>query len=318
MADWDGTGLPPAAVDRLARFSRGGPRTSLLAVPGAAGLDSVGLEPVGEVMGCIVQSIGFTGWQGCGYGWGGGGWGGGVGVGGVTIGGIAGPLGGGTVTSSQGDRFVGYRPYVDALYRGYDTATARMVAEAAQLGADGVVGMRTTVTPLGNSTQEFVTLGTAVRARSHTRPARVFVTELAGQQVAALMHAGWVPVDVARGISVAIRHDDWNTRRQSSWGAGNVEVDGYTELVTHVRADARARFARRAARGGGDGAVISDNRLYIREIEPAENHRDHVAEAMVVGTAVARFHVGTVAPTSSLSIIPLTDGPIVSTDRRRQ
>jgi len=36
-------------------------------VPGAVGVESVGLRPVGEVMGCIVQHIGFAGWRGCGY-----------------------------------------------------------------------------------------------------------------------------------------------------------------------------------------------------------------------------------------------------------
>ena len=30
--------------------------------------------------------------------------------------------------------------------------------------------------------------------------------------------------------------------------------------------------------------------LRIWEIEPAENHRDHVAEATVFGTAIAQFH----------------------------
>ncbi|MDT7635339.1 MAG: hypothetical protein QOI50_7269, partial [Pseudonocardiales bacterium] len=130
MADWDGRGLPPVAAARVARFASGGLRTSLLSVPGAAGVESVGLRPVGEVMGCIVQHIGFAGWQGCGYYGFGGGFGGGLGggigggLGGGLGGGIPGTFGGGiaggvnprTVTSS-GRGYSGYRPYVDALYR---------------------------------------------------------------------------------------------------------------------------------------------------------------------------------------------------------
>jgi uncharacterized protein YbjQ (UPF0145 family) len=318
MADWDGTGLPPAATARLARFAAGGPRTSLLSVPGAAGLETVGLEPVGEVMGCIVTSIGFSGWQGCGYyGFGGfGGFGGirglggagglgGVGGAGGLPGGFGGPLRPATVTSSDAGRFGGYRPYVDALYRGYDTATARMVAEARAIQADGVVGVRLSINQLGSGNREFVALGTAVRARAATQPASVFVTDLAGQDVAKLMTAGWVPVFIARGISVAIRHDDWTTQAQASWGAGNVEVSGYTELVNHVRADARHRFDERIRASGADGAVVSDMSLNVWEIEPSENHRDHVAESIVSGTCVARFHVGTTAPTNSLTILPL-------------
>jgi hypothetical protein len=41
------------------------------------------------------------------------------------------------------------------------------------------------------------------------------------------------------------------------------------------------------------------------EIEPAENHRDHVAEASVFGTSLVRFHTGGAAPTRSLTYLPL-------------
>jgi len=310
VADWDGRGLPPVAAARVARFASNGLRTSLLSAPGAAGVESVGLSPVGEVMGCIVEHIGFAGWQGCGYyGFGGGGFGG-LG-GGALGGGIPGTFGGGiaggvsrTVTSSGG-RYSGFAPYVDALYRGYQTALARMEAEAEAIGADGVVDVRLRVNHMENSNREFTALGTAVRARCATRPGRVFTTVLPGQDVAKLLRAGWAPAGIALGISVAIRHDDWATRQQASWGSGNTEVSGYTELVNHVRADARQRFHQSIGRIGADGAVASDLSLRIWEIEPAENHRDHVAESSVFGTAVVRFHRGPTAPTSSLSILPL-------------
>ena len=77
-------------------------------------MTGVGLPPVGEVMGCMVQHVGWQGFGGCGwYGSGFGGW--------------AGP----TVTSGSGARFAGYAPYVDALYRGCDTALGRMVSRGA-------------------------------------------------------------------------------------------------------------------------------------------------------------------------------------------
>jgi uncharacterized protein YbjQ (UPF0145 family) len=219
--------------------------------------------------------------------------------------------------TSSGSRYSGFRPYVDALYHGYRTALARMVAEATAIGADGVVGVRLRVVHMENSNREFVALGTAVRARCATRPANVFTTELAGQDVAKLLRAGWVPAGIALGISVAIRHDDWATRQQASWGSGNTEVSGYTELVTHVRADARQRFHRSIGELGADGAVASELGLRIWEIEPAENHRDHIAEATVFGTAVAQFHRGTAAPTRSLSIMPLRPRPVSPTRRAR-
>lgn len=293
MAGWDGHGLPPVAAARVARARVGGARTSLLPVPGAVGVESVGLQAVGEVMGCVVQHIGWAGFGGCGYYYGAG------------RPGMSGMLGG-TVTSGQGARFAGFRPYVDALYAGYDTAIGRLLTEARAIGADGVVGMRLTVAHMGEGGREFLALGTAVRAQSRSRPRELFTTELAGQDVAKLMYAGWVPVRTAVGISVAVRHDDYRTQRQaSSWNRGNMEVSGYTDLVTQVRADARHAFDARVRAAGADGAILSDLAMHVWSIEPGEGHRDHVAESTVIGSALAQFHQGRRAPTESLSMLPL-------------
>jgi uncharacterized protein YbjQ (UPF0145 family) len=300
MAEWDGRGLPPVAAERMTRFARSGLRTSLLTVPGAAGVQSVGLDPVGEVMGCIVEHIGWSGFGGCGY------LGGMAGLGSFNLGGFSGfGLGGPTVTSSGSRGFVGFGPYVDALYHGYGTALGRMLEETAAMNADGVVGVRLSVSQLGNNNREFVALGTAVRARGQHRPGQVFTTDLAGQDVAKLLQAGWAPCAVVYGISVAVRHDDWATQRQASWGAGNTEVAGYTELVWHVRADARHCFEQRVRAAGAEGAIVSSMGLQIGEIKPSEGHRDHVAEATVFGTALVRFHRRRTAPTRSLTILPL-------------
>jgi uncharacterized protein YbjQ (UPF0145 family) len=292
VTDWDGQGLPPAARARIERARTDHVVTSLLSPGGQAGVQSVGLEPVGEVMGCIVERIGWSGWGGCGMAYGGG-FGGG---------GFAPP----TRTSSTGG-YGGYKPYVDALYRGYDTSLARMLMEAQALGADGVVGVSWTQAPLGEGdAHEFVARGTAVRARSQARPAYLFSTDLPGSEVTRLLHAGWVPAGLEIGISVSIRHDDYATRLAArSWSGQNVEVPGYTELVTYARADARARFEQRVARHGADAATVSDMSLHVWSIEPSDGHVDHVAHATVIGNAVLRFHAGKAAPTNSLTILPL-------------
>ena len=109
VADWDGQGLPPIAAERARRAAAGGAWTSLLTAPAAAGLQVAGFEPVGEVMGSIVQQIGWTGYRGCGmYGGGFAGW--------------------DTTTVSAAGRLTGYGPYVDALNHGYETAMSRMLA----------------------------------------------------------------------------------------------------------------------------------------------------------------------------------------------
>lgn len=289
VTDWDGHGLPRAAAERMQRFSAGGVRTSLLDVPGMTSVAGVGLPPIGEVMGCIVEHIGWQGFGGCGLYGPGAGWGADWSP---------------TVTSGSDARYVGYRPYVDALYRGYETALARMLLEAQAMGADGVVGVRLSVNHLGQDNREFVALGTAVRSAGTVHPPRPFVTDLAGADVAKLLHAGWVPVSIAFGISVAVRHDDYVTQTQASAWGQNTEVSGYTELVQQVRGDARQRFAEHVARAGAEGAIVSWMGLRVWEQEPAERHRDHVAESTVFGTTLVRFSRGPV-PARALTVLPL-------------
>lgn len=289
---WDGRGLPPVARARIARAADSGVRTSLLPANGAAGLETAGFDAVGEVLGSIVMQISWAGFGGCGYT--------------PMMGGLGGSwLGAGTVTSGAGPRWAGYRPYVDAIRRGRDTAIDRMVTEAAALGADGVVGVRLTDVRMDNSKREFMALGTAVRSRGTQRPAHPFTTDLGGQDVAKLLAAGWVPAGIAYGISVSVRHDDWRTQSQLSYFAGNTEVAGYTELMNHVRADARRDFAGLASRIGGDSALMSSMWHHVWEFEAGENHRDHIAECVITGNAIARFHTEAHAITTSLSILPL-------------
>jgi uncharacterized protein YbjQ (UPF0145 family) len=288
--EWDGRGLPPAAQARVDRAGTDRIRSSLLAVNGQAAVASVGLDPVGEVMGCIVERIGWAGWGGCGVGYG-----------------MGFRLAPPTVTSGGGRSWAGFAPYVDAMYRGWDTAMHRMFLEAQAMGADGIVDITWTRTHLGVAdTQEFVVRGTAVRARSAVRPAFLFSTDMSGSDVAKLLHAGWAPATLVWGISVAIRHDDYQTRMAAgSFNWQNVEVPGYSELVSFARGDARAQFEARAARQGADSATVSHMSLHVREIEPSDGHRDHIAEAMVVGTAIAKAHDGADAPTDSRLVLPL-------------
>jgi uncharacterized protein YbjQ (UPF0145 family) len=279
VADWDGRGLPPVAAERIRRATAGGPWTSLLTAPAAAGLEVAGFDPVGEVMGSIVLHVGWAGYRGCGS--------------------LAGFGGWATPTTTV----AGYAPYVDALHHGYGTALDRMLQETVAIGGDGVVGVSLRVDQLDARSREFVALGTAVRARGEARPPRPFSTDLPAYDVAKLLRAGWMPSDLVFGISVGIRHDDWRTRQQSTWGAGNVEVSGYTDLVTHVRADARNRFAAHVHRTGAEGAVVSSMTLRTWEVEPSENHRDHVGEASVFGTGLVSFR--TAAAPRTLTYLPL-------------
>jgi uncharacterized protein YbjQ (UPF0145 family) len=283
---WDGRGLPPVARARIARAAADGVRTSLLSADGLAGLEVAGFDVVGEVLGTAVMQIGFQGFGGCGWTPG--------------LGGYYGPA-----QVSPPSRWSGYEPYARAVRHGRTTALDRMRQEAAALGADGVVGVSFTDERMEGQKREFMALGTAVRSRGRERPKTPFTTDLGGQDLAKLLTAGWVPAGIAYGIAMAVRHDDWRTQSQTGYWAGNTEVSGYTELLTHVRADARREFAAFAAKLGGDAALLSGLWSHVWPIEVAENHTDHVAECVVTGNAIARFHTGARATTSSLTILPL-------------
>jgi len=294
MTGWDGRGLPPAAQARMKRFAATNLKTSLLSVPAALSLESVGFEPVGEVMGCTVDQIGWPGYAGCPMG--------------------QGPYSGlayQTPRTSSRDPNFGFKPYVSAVHRGYATALRRMTQEASALGADGVVGVLLRADPVAEHTTEFVALGTAVRARCRTRPSKLFTTELPGTDVAKLLMAGWIPVAVHVALEVAIRHDDDRTWLQANggpfnvFGRSNVEISGYTKLVQRTRALARDRMARQMAELGADGVVVSDFQVRLKE-----RGCDHVAEATIRGTSIARFRRRARAASdhAPLSILPLAMG----------
>lgn len=285
MADWDGRGLPPVAAARLERARRSGVKTSLLSVPAHTGVMAAGFTPVGEVMGCIVAHLGWSGYGGCGWGYG-----------------MAPPQY--TITSTNSRGYFGFGPYVDAKRSAWASAINRMLAECAALGGDGVVGVRLTESDLTEGNREFVALGTAVRSQGQHHAERPFATTLDGQDLAKLLQGGYVPAAIVVAISVGIRHDDWRTIQATFLSAGNIEVSGYTDLVQTVRHDARRDLERRLAELGATGAILtSPMTLRISEIEPGEGHRDHIAESSLVATAlVGSFKP---APAPPLSILPL-------------
>jgi uncharacterized protein YbjQ (UPF0145 family) len=257
-----------------------------------AAVRSAGFEPAGQVLGAAVYNIGYTGGYNC-----------------------PGPFGDGgvspdrSVTEVSGrGRSGSFGPLVQTLYKARSTAIARMSAECAELGGHGVVGVRLTAGAFPAGGQEFRAVGTALRAPGARRLRRPFSCDLSGQDLAKLISTGWVPVGLVFGISVGVRHDDRLTRGQTWWSAGNAEVLGHTELVNDVRHDARSQLHAEVQRLGADGIVIADMTLQIRErgCPVRENQHDHIAEATITGTAIARFSRVPQRPgPSSLSMLSL-------------
>ncbi|WP_066517475.1 heavy metal-binding domain-containing protein [Curtobacterium ammoniigenes] len=365
MASWEG-GLPPAAHARIARQRASGVAGSLLSAPGAAAIRSVALQPVGEVFGSLVMQLSWSG-GGCGiwnanfrpggvasfpFGDGtaaagslGGIFGGGgpIGQGGAfganpfgrgpAVGGWPGNAGGYwttpvLTTGGRGGRNAGFGSYVHAFAHAWHGAHDRMAAEAAALGADGVVGVSIRRTLLENATWEFTAVGTAVRSldTSITPSGRggVWTAGFSAEHVTALVQSGYVPRGMALGLSVSTKHEDGLLKQQRSVWTDNTEVNGLTELLEAARDDARAQLTARAAPLGATDLVVTDSS--VGEFEtPCGDEVDLHAEALFVGTAIApgpmhafRNHSSTArAQRDVLGILPLTDPGVRSAQRYR-
>ncbi len=288
-------GLSPAAQARMTEIRHSGTWGSALSTAEFAAIRAAGFEPVGQVLGAAVYSIGYTGGYYCPGAWGGGYWGG------------VSPVQSTTEVSGRGG--VGaYRPVVATMYEARRKALSRMTAECAALGGHGVVGVALDIGPFPAGGLEFKAIGTAVRAPGAVPTKAPFTSHLSGQDFAKLIMNGWVPAALVLGISIGARHDDWLTMGQTRWGSGNAEVTGYTELVNAARHDARAQLEADTLRHGADAVVTSrmDLRMSDRECPAQEGRRDHIAEATFVGTAIARFALKSAAAGgSSLAVLSL-------------
>lgn len=311
MASFE-AGLPAAARERIERQAASGVRSSLFSTPAAAAAKSAGLIAVGEVFGCLVMNLG---WSGIGCGWYGQNTASFINKGypattpnwGIT------PMPRSPVTTSgRGGRNSGMKPYVTAVETGWNGALQRLLAEAKALGAHGVVGIRIRRKHLQNQVWEFTALGTAVRSIDPVLAPRptgdaVWSTDLSAEDTASAILSGFLPYEVIMGMSVATKHEDWQMRNQrTSWVNG--EVDGLTELIRAARNEARARLESRATHAGGATLVITQ--MGLREFETAcsgAEGQDSNAEATFVGTTllpIPRFRPST---SPVLTVMPLRD-----------
>ena len=268
--------LPPAAEARLAEIRRSGTWGSALTSDEFAAVRSVGFQPVGQVLGAAVYNVGYTGGYGCPGAWGGYnfGWG---------------PAGVTQVSSKGG--YGSFGPLVKTMYEARRAAISRMVAECTELGGHGVVGVRLSIGQFPAGGLEFKAIGTAVAAPGAPPLRHPFTSDLSGQDFAKLVHSGWMPAGLVLGITIAARHDDWQTVGQTRWSAGNAEVAGWTDLVNDARHDARQQLAADVKRMGAEGVVVASMEMRVREREcPAqEGRRDHIIEAVNIGTAIVKF-----------------------------
>lgn len=278
--------LPLRAQQRLAMMRADQAFTSDLTPAEHHAVRSVGFSPVGQVMGSCVYQIAYGMWN-CGT------W--------QTS--VLGGFGGAYIS-----RVVAADALRQVLEGAQRRAIDRMQQEAAGLSADGIVAVHLETSPFPAGGTEVWALGTAVRADGDRHARTPFTCDLSGQDFAKLLLAGWLPCALALGISVMVRHDDVRTTLQRrSWS--NVELDGYSELVHAARAGSRAALQQDVARHGANHVVQRDIEIHIGE-QPCrfggtESH-DHIAEAVVIGTALAPLST-TPTPPRVTATLPLID-----------
>jgi uncharacterized protein YbjQ (UPF0145 family) len=176
-----------------------------------------------------------------------------------------------------------------AMYNARELAMSRMEAEAAHLGADGIVGveLRMQMYAWGQDVLEFVATGTAVKAEggtgAHRTPdGRPFTSDLSAQDFFRLLAAGAVPVAFVLGTCVY--HIAHQSAMQALRQAGqNQEMVQFTQGVYDARELALSRMqaeSMQAKAGGIVGVNVA-----------VSNHvwGEHATEFLATGTAIRRL-----------------------------
>ena len=153
------------------------------------------------------------------------------------------------------------QPWIESAWQeGFGTAYRRMVEEAEEAGAHGVIGVVDEARHLGDlGVIEFHLTGTAVTERERKPGAQgVWTTYLAGQRLAKLEEAGFAPVSVAAAIS-------------------SVRVWAY--CVTEYLLSGRGTYAGYSGFAGSSGGGVAGQEI------------DQLSRAHTAARRVAREHV---------------------------
>jgi uncharacterized protein YbjQ (UPF0145 family) len=173
-----------------------------------------------------------------------------------------------------------------AMYEARERAMSRMRAEAAAMGADGVVGVKLTIKRLEFDANmlEFIALGTGVvHATGHNgfraHDGGPFTSDLSGQDFWTLLHSGYRPVEMVMGSCVY--HVAHRGFMQSLATVGrNAELENFSSAMYEAREIAMERMQHEASVAKAEGVVGVDMH------EGSHGWQTHVIEFFAVGTAV--------------------------------
>ena len=177
-----------------------------------------------------------------------------------------------------------------AMYHARELAMTRMEAEADQLGADGIVGVRLEIEfkEFGSDIAEFIAVGTAVAADQQQAPDghvwrnnkdQPFTSDLSGQDFWTLIQAGYAPLGMVMGSCV------YHIAHQRFWQAignvgQNVELPQFTEALYDARELAMSRMQAEAEQLAAEGIVG------VQLLSLGHRWGGHTTEFFAIGTAV--------------------------------
>lgn len=283
--------LPLEAQERLRRQAEHeAPWTSTLTAADFLEAKSLGLTPLGQVMGAATVHPGFNSqwlygaWQ-------------------------------------NGD----VRPLSRAFTQARDTAVERLRMEAEALGAHGVVGviMRVTRPDWGGALLEFTAMGTAVRLDTPTSPRQIFLGTLSALDAGRLLAVGYIPMDLVYATTAYYVMTTWGAEwAEGSWS--NQEIPEFSQAVYQARDFVVAGMREQARSVSADGVLGAEWSMEVEEIEVerptvgsyggqgysmggygmagyggmggASSHRDHIIHLTVMGTAVGQLAGHSAAP----------------------
>jgi uncharacterized protein YbjQ (UPF0145 family) len=180
-----------------------------------------------------------------------------------------------------------------AMYGAREKAVEIMRAEAATLGADGVVGTRLEITQLADTGMlEFKAFGTAIvhmhnHAGYRRADGRPFTSDLSGQDFALALRSGRRPLDLV--IGCCVQHIPRRGLLTTLKQVGQcVELDLFTQAYYTAREQAMERMSAHAAEVGANEVIGTALR------EDTHIWGDHVVEFLAVGTAM--LNTGTPDP----------------------
>jgi uncharacterized protein YbjQ (UPF0145 family) len=197
-----------------------------------------------------------------------------------------------------------------AMYHARELAMTRMEAEADQLGADGIVGVRLEIEfkEFGSDIAEFIAIGTAVSADQAQAPdgqdwrnnkGQPFTSDLSGQDFWTLIQAGYAPLGMVMGTCV------YHVAHQRFWQAignvgQNVELPQFTEALYDARELAMSRMQTEAEQLAAEGIVG------VQLLSLGHRWGGHTTEFFAIGTAVRPLRADHVIAKPQL-VLPLTD-----------